>query len=167
MAATAWVRKMPAPIALTVALLLGCGFSVHALAASNPVVICDDTPQDMLGFGIPVENLSLKIVDHAAADAAADLNESLNLADAELQIVAPFLSLTPRAATLLDRIFATDSQQFDTATVESASPLAEQVTGHPEIQDDVKVTRSRLQQTTADEKRELPRIPQQMYRKDI
>lgn len=163
MAATAWVRKMPAPIALTVALLLGCGFSVHALAASNPVVICDDTPQDMLGFGIPVKNLSLKIVDHAAAD----LNESLNLADAELQIVAPFLSLTPRAATLLDRIFATDSQQFDSATIESASPLAEQVTGHPEILDDVKVTRSRLQQTTADEERELPRIPQQMYRKDI
>lgn len=163
MAATAWVRKTQTPIALTVALLLGCGFSVHALAASNPVVICDDTPQDMPGFGIPVKNLSLKIVDHAAAD----LNESLNLADAELQIVAPFLSLTPRAASLLDRIFATDSQQFDSATVESASPLAEQVTGHPEIQGDVKVTRSRLQQTTADEERELPRIPQQMYRKDI
>lgn len=112
----------------------------------------------LLGCGISVS---------ALAATSADLNESLNLADDELQVVAPVLSLTPRVATMLDRIFETDSEQADFAPVESSSPLAERVTDRPELEDEVESTRSRIQPATADEEYALPKISQRMYRKDI
>lgn len=167
MTGRARIGKSPSPAAFKVALLLCCGISASALAASNPVVICDDIPQDMQGLGIPVKSLPLRIVDHSLAVAPADLNESLESADAELHVVAPVLSLTPRVATLLDKIFAIDSPQLDSTKLQSSSPLAERVTDRSELQNEDEVTGPGIQQTAADKGIELPKIPQQMFRKDI
>ena len=160
MTATGRVLISPSLAVKTAVLLIGCGFCLSALAASNSLVECDEMSQGPQDLDIPTQPLTASKVDHFLVPPADAVDTS---PDVDPQAIAPILSLTPRVLSILDQVFDTDvttDVQTDHLTSkpessESASPVADRVYGQSDID-----------ASTAEELK-LPQIQQQMYRKDI
>ena len=118
---------------MTVALLGGCGLSLNALAASDKVIDCKNIAQTAESFDVPVQQLSISVVDHFPAP-TTETTESLDLASTDAQNLAPILLLTPRVASMLDRVFDTDSTESSSSELnESTSPVADQLSERDEV----------------------------------
>ena len=156
MTADAKARRTPLPAAKTVVLLIGCAFCVNSLAASNSLVECDELSQDPQNLDLPTQKLIASKTDHFLVPPADALVESRALTDTDPKTIAPILSLTPRVSNILDRVFAIDaaaSRLPEADKGESALSVADHVKSESdagELEDN-----------------ELPKIQQQMYRKDI
>lgn len=160
MTATGRVLISPSPAVKTAVLLIGCGFCVSALAASNSLVECDEMSQGPQELDIPTQPLTASKADHFLVPPADAVYTS---PDVDPQAIVPILSLTPRVLSILDQVFDTDvstDEQTDHLTSkpessESASPVADRIYGQSDID------------ASTVEELKLPQIQQQMYRKDI
>ncbi len=160
---TAKARRTRSSIAMTVALLTGCGLSLNALAASSTVIDCKNMAGNEQSFDVPVQQLSINVVDHFPAS-ATDSVETVDLASADAQNLAPTLLLTPRVESMLDRVFETDNAQSSSSDRNEAStPLADRLSRQEDIDDDLVLQ----QDTDADEDLKLPNVQQRMFRNDI
>jgi hypothetical protein len=163
MATTAWVRKFPSIIAKLAVLLVGCAFWLSSLAANNSLVESDELSQDPAGFHIASPTQSARKADLFLVPPTDTANNTTDLADVDLQSIAPVLSLAPRVSDILDQVFAidatTDGEPDQTTSEpessESALPVADYVNSR------------RNSETGKEEDLKLPQIQQQMYRQDI
>jgi hypothetical protein len=154
---TTTVQRTRSSIAITVILLAGCGLSLNALAASDKVIDCKNIVKTAESFDVPVQQLSISVVDHFP-DPTTDTTESLDLASTDAQNLAPILRLTPRVASMLDRVFETDSTESSSSELsEATSPVADQLSERDEV----------AQKADADEELKLPNVQQRMFRNDI
>jgi hypothetical protein len=163
MVTTAWARKSPSVTAKMAVSLVGCAFWLSSLAANNSLVESDELSQDPPAFSIASPALSARKTDLFLVPPMDTANNTTDLADVDLQSIAPVLSLAPRVSSILDQVFAidatTDGEPGQTTSEpessESASPVADYVNSR------------RDSETGKEEDLKLPPIQQQMYRKDI
>lgn len=160
---TARARRTRSNIAMAVALLSGCGLSLNAFAASEKVIDCENMARNAESLDVPVQELSVNVVDHFPA-ATAESDETLDLASADAQNLAPVLLLTPRVAAMLDRVFDSDNaESSSTDANEARSPVADRLARQDAVDED----RVLMQDADADEDLELPNVHQRMFRNDI
>jgi len=160
---TARAKHTRSGIAIAVALLSGCGLSLNVLAASDKVNDCKNTVRSAESLDIPVQKLSVSVVDHFPGP-TADLIETLDPTSAETQNLAPVLLYTPRVASMLDRVFDTDSAETSSPDQhEASSPVADRLSEQDEVDED----RILGPDADADENLELPNVQQRMFRNDI
>jgi len=154
--------------AVSVALLLfGCGLGMNVLAASSPVVIPVENVRGVHNREVSAKPYPITAVDHVLVDTSGGLGESIDLTGKDLKIAAPVLSLTPRAVSLMDRIFATGETQGAPAVSGANSAVDGENTEQSESHDDSVVTQSLRQQSSEEAEISGPGLQQRMYRKDI
>jgi hypothetical protein len=129
--------------------------SATAHAASNPVVPCDQIGRNLQSLEVPVDTLPLEVVDHTPIDPDRLLDEALVESDS----ATPVLDLTPRVTNILRDVFGASDEELtrETPSQPVSSPLADSAGESDEAEPAaVEIDRSNL-----------PRIQQQMFRKDI
>ena len=141
---------IPGISALAAALML----SAPAQAANNLVNPCDQVGRDLQSLEVPVDELTVDVVDHATTDAV-----TLDEQAADADPVAPILYLTPRVTNILRDVFGTTPEELPRAEPEqpSSSPVADS----DEKSDTVEAAGA------VDESNALSRFQQQMLRTDI
>jgi hypothetical protein len=109
---------IPGISALAAALML----SAPAQAANNLVNPCDQVGRDLQSLEVPVDELTVDVVDHATTDAV-----TLDEQAADADPVAPILYLTPRVTNILRDVFGTTPEELPRAEPEqpSSSPVAD------------------------------------------
>ncbi len=128
--------------------------SASARAASNSVVPCDQVGRNLQSLEVPVDTLPVDVVDHTLIDPDS-LDEALFDSDS----AAPILNLTPRVTNILRDIFGTTNDELiqETPSQLSSSPLADSVEESDEVEP----------AEVENERSDLPRFQQQMFRTDI
>ena len=94
--------------AVTLAVLMGAFVAANAMAASANLVECSEMKRNSQDLVVAMDQLSVKSVEHIVPTLDDEIIRSLDLMDLDLQTDAPILSLSPRVATMLDRIFEID-----------------------------------------------------------
>lgn len=158
MTAGAWVRKFPSPAAKTAVLLVGCAFYGQSMAANNSLVECDELSQAASQtLDMPTTALTAIMADHYLVPPVDAVVRNADEADADSQALTPLLSLTPRVSSILDQVFAVDSEAADKEAMKEALPkvLVAPVADHKNLSDNEEVDLV------------IPQNQQQMYRKDI
>lgn len=160
---TAKVQHTRSRIAMTLVLLSGCGLSLNALAASDKVIDCDSLARNIESFDVPVRQLSISVVDHIPLP-ATELAGTLDIERADAQNLAPVLLLTPRVASMLDRVFDTDNAEPGSSDLNDAtSPVADRLSRQDDPSDDLVL----VQEADADKDLNLPNLQHRMFRNDI
>ena len=132
--------------------------SAPAHAASRFVVPCEQVGRELKSLELPVNALTVDVVDHTPTDPDA-VDEQSVITDS----VAPVLYLTPRVANILRDVFGTTIEELpqklpnERPAQPSSSPLADS------DQKSVAVEPA----DTGNETSDLPRLQQQMLRTDI
>lgn len=137
--------------ALAAALML---LTATSHAASNSVVPCQQVGRNLQSLAVPVDQLTVNPVDHAAIDA-----EIVDEEPAVGESVAPVLNLGTRVTSILRDV-------FDTMTEELPQDSTEQATTSPLADSDGKKDQAELDDANGD-KAALPRFQRQMLRTDI
>jgi hypothetical protein len=128
--------------------------SATAHAASSFIVPCDQVGRDLKSLAVPVDALTVDVVDHIPTNPDA-IDEQSAITDS----VAPVLYLTPRVTNILRDVFGMTAEELTQQTPQhpSSSPLAGS---------DKKSAASDAADAAV-ETSELPRPQQQMLRTDI
>jgi hypothetical protein len=132
--------------------------SAPAHAASRFVVPCDQVGRELKSLALPVNALTVDVVDHTPTDPNA-IDEQSVITDS----VAPVLYLTPRVANILRDVFGTTIEELpqelpdDRPAQPSSSPFADS----DQKSDAVEPA------DTGNETSELPHFQKQMFRTDI
>ena len=140
---------------LAAALLL----SVTAHAASSSHSPCDQVGGDLKSLEVPVDALTVDVVDHTPEDPVTADPDALDEQTAITDAVAPVLYLTPRVTNILRDVFGTAAQV-------PPQPAPEQPASSPVADSDGKALTEEPAEK-ADETRDLPRFQRQMFRTDI
>jgi len=145
---------IPGLSALAAALML----SAPAQAANNLVNPCDQVGRDLKSLEVPVDELTVDMVDHATTD-AAELDEQ----SADADPVAPILYLTPRVTNILRDVFGTTPEALpqELPSAKPEQPSSSPVADSDEKSDTVEPA------DAVDETNALSRFQQQMLRTDI
>lgn len=171
MAAKAGTRHFPSNIAVAVALVLGCALTMAtvARAAKNALADCEEIVLDFHSYNISVDALTLNAVDHLSPDSSVNAGEPLDPKYVDVQAVATPLTLTPRAASILDQAFASDSVARVTESNHAAqtSPLADSSPNHPGIKITSADSATVADDVAANDDIEYSRIQDRMFRSDI
>lgn len=162
MTARARVTRVVSRTAAAVALLMMYGVSANALAASQSVVKCKELNGSNQDLAVAVSTLSINVVEHIPADPGDKMDEPLDRVDVGLQQVAPVLSLSPRVAAILDRVFSANEAQDEPAESDSGE-LSSPVAGE---QAD-KSLENESPDLAVGDKNQLPKKKLRMYRRDI
>ena len=154
--------------AATVAVLMGSFIAANAIAASANLVECSEMNRDNHDLIVAMDELSVKVVEHITPN-PVDLTilddddiQSLDLVDIDLQTDAPTLSLSPRVATMLDKIFEVDQSPAREIVNDAAgltSPVADGPIGKEALEDS--------QDISVDNEAQLPQLQRSMNRRDI
>lgn len=132
--------------------------SAPAHAASRFVVPCDQVGRELKSLELPVNALTVDVVDLTPTDPNA-IDEQSVITDS----VAPVLYLTPRVANILRDVFGTTIEELpqelpdDRPAQPSSSPFADS----DQKSDAVEPA------DTGNETSELPHFQKQMFRTDI
>lgn len=128
--------------------------SAPAHAASRFVVPCDQVGRELKSLELPVNALTVDVVDHTPTDPDA-IDEQSAITDS----VAPVLYLTPRVANILRDVFGTTAEELpdERPAQPSSSPLADSDRKSDAVEP----------ADTGNETSDLPRFQQQMLRTDI
>jgi len=154
--------------AATTAVLMGLLVTANAMAASGNLVECSEMNRISQDLAVAMDELSVKVVEHIAPNQDDhifmddEVIRSLDLVDIDLQTDAPKLSLSPRVATMLDRIFEIDQSPVtvdESGATGLTSPLADGPTGKETVEDTPDVT--------VDGELQLPQLQRRMNRRDI
>lgn len=151
-------------LSITALTVLACMVSSSVFAAN--AVVCDKTARDVNTLNVTLDELSLNAVDHVPADSAKTTTDALNTAAIDTSAISPLLTLSPRVATILDQVFAIDTDKDVSSDDESTSvPSSESFSGHPGISAPRQT--SPVAEKRADDQLDLPALRERMFRKDI
>ena len=130
-----------------------------AQAASSSLVPCDQVGRDLKSLEVPVNSLTLAVVDRAPMNPVAADPDAIDEQTAVTDSVAPVLYLTPRVTNILRDVFGTAAEELPLETPEqpSSSPVA----GSEDPSDAVEPA------DAGNATRDLPRFQRQMFRTDI
>ena len=131
--------------------------SATALAANNTVIPCEQVSRDLKSLDVPVEKLTVNIVDHMPID--PDATKPIS-ADAEPRVSdfeAPVLLLTPRVTNILRDVFGVSTTTPESKP-ESSSPVADR---------DTATETTLVPVDSESEEIAVPLYQRQMYRTDI
>ncbi len=130
-----------------------------AQAASSSLVPCDQVGRDLKSLEVPVNSLTLAVVDTAPMNPVAADPDAIDEQTAVTDSVAPVLYLTPRVTNILRDVFGTAAEELPLETPEqpSSSPVA----GSEDPSDAVEPA------DAGNATRDLPRFQRQMFRTDI
>ncbi len=130
-----------------------------AQAASSSLVPCDQVGRDLKSLEVPVNSLTLAVVDTAPMNPVAADPDAIDEQTAVADSVAPPLYLTPRVTNILRDVFGTAAEELPLETPEqpSSSPVA----GSEDPSDAVEPA------DAGNATRNLPRFQRQMFRTDI
>lgn len=132
--------------------------SAPAHAASRFIVPCDQVGRELKSLELPVNALTVDVVDLTPTDPNA-IDEQSVITDS----VAPVLYLTPRVANILRDVFGTTAEELpqelpdERPAQPSSSPLADSDRKSDAVEP----------ADTGNETSDLPRFQQQMLRTDI
>ena len=153
--------------------LLGCGWSIAASAATNLVVKCEDFGDTLQSLDAAASELSFSLVDLPNNDADLGLAEPSDTAGAVSDSTVPYLYLTSRVAAMLREVFDDDARDGDATRWQEleqdngdrkqgipAPPVAEGNSDRSSL--------PTLEETDLSGPNEaMPRFQRQMYRTDI
>ena len=134
--------------------------STAAHAASSAADPCDQVGRDLKSLELPVDALTVNVVDHIPTDPAAINQQS---AEFDADAVVPILDLTPRVTNILRDVFRTTTEALpqelpgETPEQSSSSPVADSDENSDTVDPE----------DAANETNTLPRFQQQMFRTDI
>lgn len=97
---------------LAATILLGCSLSVSAFASNNKMGVCRTADVSMPTADPAVERLVVSPVDHYPAESTADITKPIDQSADDINTVAPTLSLTPRVASILERVFSDETDEL-------------------------------------------------------
>lgn len=135
--------------------------SASALAASKPVVPCEEVGRNLKSLEVPVETLNLETIDHGPiaqpTEESIAAEEDARTAAAE----SPIIYLTPRVTSILRDVFDSDTE--NPAPVMPVHPVTSPVADSEEDLAETAVAPADV----VTEPQDVPHYQRQMYRKDI
>ena len=160
-------------VGFAASVVLGCGWSIAASAATNLVVNCQEFGDSLQSLDAPASELSISLVDLPDNDADLGLAEPLDTAGANSDSTVPYLYLTPRVAAMLREVFDDDARNDDATLWQELAqengggkqgiPVPPVAEGNSD-----RSTLPTLDETDlSDPSEAMPRFQRQMYRTDI